>query len=134
MFRFEPPFYGQPLCLSFFWTPCFWQQFLDNIAQMKYRINTKINLCGRNIFLSVEDEKTILHAFIYILLYVSNTFTKSIHYQWKASLTPFFRHPLFLFFTRKSWPPIFVIFQQSQSPINRGGGGGSGFHYTKLVG
>ena len=95
------PLYDHSPFLSFFWTPCFWQQFFDNVTPMKYRINIKINSCGKVISSSVEDKKTALHDFFISNTVISNirlmTWSKIItiisikrsqkkdkHYKWKT--------------------------------------------------
>ena len=42
--------------------------FFGKIAPMKYKINTKINPCGKVIFLCLTDYKTTLHGFLYVTL------------------------------------------------------------------
>ena len=59
-----PPFMVILPPFIFFQTPCFWQDFSDNIAPMKYQINTKINSCGKVIFSFLEDLKTTLNALL----------------------------------------------------------------------
>ena len=64
----NPPFYRQrflychPPFISFFPNPHFWQHFLENIAPMKYGINTKINLLGKVVSSCLEDYETILYV------------------------------------------------------------------------
>ena len=51
--------------LYFFRTAYLWQHFVDNIAQMIYEVNAKINSRGEVISSCFEDYKTTLHSFCY---------------------------------------------------------------------
>ena len=63
--NFEPHFYGHPPPLIYpLRTPRPWQDASDNIAPLKYQINTKINSCGKVISSFLEDQKTTLYAFL----------------------------------------------------------------------
>ena len=42
--------------------------FFGKIAQMKYRINTKVNPCDKAIFSCLKDYKTNLYDFLYATL------------------------------------------------------------------
>ena len=69
--RFEPSFYKQPPYKAiphfsyFFRTHCFWQDFPDNIAPVKYRINTKIKLMWQSYFFIFRRLKNNIICFFY---------------------------------------------------------------------
>ena len=67
----ESPFYRQPLIydhpriIYFFQTPYLWQHYFDNVVQMIYGVNTKINSWKKVISSCLENYKTMSHSFLY---------------------------------------------------------------------
>ena len=67
--RFEPPFHSHPHpiwsspLLHFFRTSHFWEDSSENIAPLKYQVNTNINSFGKVISSFFRTKKIMLHAF-----------------------------------------------------------------------